>query len=264
MCRLLGVMANKPVDLEFSLLKADIPFRNFGNSNPDGWGIGWYENNEAKIYKESISAVNEESTITTHAKEVKSNIIICHVRRKTKRGSAERNSHPFKYDKNWLFAHNGSVDKDYLYSLLKDTYKSKIIGEADSEVYFHYIMQCIEECGDIINGIKEAICKTTQASYSGLNFLLSNGNSLYAFRYAKNSQDYYTLYKLERTSFKRVPDEVKSKETGALLRSKMLTGEKAVLICSEKLTEEKWQEIGNGNLLIIELGLKTREVKILQ
>ncbi len=70
MCRLLGVMANKPGDLEFSLLKADTPFRSFWNSNPDGWGIGWYENNEAKIYKEGISAINTESMITIHAKEV--------------------------------------------------------------------------------------------------------------------------------------------------------------------------------------------------
>ncbi len=32
MCRLLGVIANKPVDLEFSLTR----FRRFGEENPDG------------------------------------------------------------------------------------------------------------------------------------------------------------------------------------------------------------------------------------
>lgn len=51
MCRLLGVIANKPVDLEFSFLKADKPFRELGRTNPDGWGIGWYENGLAKVDK---------------------------------------------------------------------------------------------------------------------------------------------------------------------------------------------------------------------
>ena len=35
MCRLLGVIANQPVDLEFSLER----FKKFANCNPDGWGI---------------------------------------------------------------------------------------------------------------------------------------------------------------------------------------------------------------------------------
>jgi len=38
MCRLFGLTANKPVDVEFSLLEADKPFRNLGEKNPDGWG----------------------------------------------------------------------------------------------------------------------------------------------------------------------------------------------------------------------------------
>jgi len=52
MCRLLGLVANKPVDLEFSLVK----FKEFASWNPDGWGIGWYENKKIKKLKFSNRA----------------------------------------------------------------------------------------------------------------------------------------------------------------------------------------------------------------
>jgi predicted glutamine amidotransferase len=38
---------------------------------------------------------------------------------------------------------------------------------------------------------------------------------------------------------------------GALLHSKALRGEKAVLVCSEKLTGEDWHPIEPGHLLIV-------------
>jgi hypothetical protein len=59
MCRLLGLVANKPVDLEFSLVK----FKEFASWNPDGWRIGWYENKKAKIFKQGISAISDESQL---------------------------------------------------------------------------------------------------------------------------------------------------------------------------------------------------------
>ena len=42
MCRLLGIIANKAVDLDFSMKK----FKKFVKENHDCWGIGWYEKNQ--------------------------------------------------------------------------------------------------------------------------------------------------------------------------------------------------------------------------
>jgi len=157
MCRLFGLIANKSVDVKFSMLEADKPFRNLGStSNPAGWGIGWYENNKAKIFKEGISAMASEK-FYSFAKDVRFNIIIVHVRKSTE-APPEVNSHPFKY-KNWIFAHNGSVNRDYLLSLLKDNYRKELKWETDSEVYFYWIMQCIEETKDVIEGIKKSLIK---------------------------------------------------------------------------------------------------------
>jgi len=258
MCRLLGVIANKPVDLEFSLER----FKKFGNWNPDGWGIGWYENNEAKVFKQGIAATSMESKLPTLSKDVRSKIIIVHVRKGTGAILSDQNSHPFKY-KDWIFAHNGSVGRDYLLPFLTDEYKEKLEGETDSEVYFYWLLQCIDEERDTVKGIKRAIEYVVKRNYSGLNFLLSDGSNLYAFRYSSRSRDYYTLYGLKRNPSEYGPIEFLSEETKALIHSKSLKGEKAVLVCSEKLTDnERWEEIDFGNLFIIESDLRMRKVKI--
>ena len=89
MCRLLGIIANKPVDLEFSLER----FKKFASWNPDGWGIGWYEGDEAKIFKQGISATAKGSKLPILSGNVKSKIIIVHVRKGTGAEPAERNFH---------------------------------------------------------------------------------------------------------------------------------------------------------------------------
>lgn len=258
MCRLLGLVANKPVDLEFSIER----FKEFSDINPDGWGIGWYENKTAKIYKQGISAKDRQSELPRLSKAVISKMIIAHVRSGTGAPPLEGNSHPFAF-KNWLFAHNGSVDRDYLLSLLKDEYKKGLRGETDSEVYFFWILQNIETTGDIIGGIKKAIDKIMGKTYTGLNFLLTNGEILYAFRYSSGSRSYYSLYRLEREPTSPGPLDLLSRETKVLIQSKSLRGEKAILICSEKLTEENWSEIGFGNLLEIDADLKVKELTVL-
>jgi len=63
-CRLLGVIANKPVDLEFSLER----FKKFASRNHDGWGIGWYDGEKLQIFKQGVSATSKE-VFKCHRKE---------------------------------------------------------------------------------------------------------------------------------------------------------------------------------------------------
>jgi glutamine amidotransferase len=257
MCRLLGLVANKPVDLRFSLER----FKEFSTENPDGWGIGWYENDSARLFKESIPAEKSERFPKLQA-EVASKIIIAHVRKGTGAPPSQTNSHPFKCG-NWLFAHNGCVDRGYLRSLLSAKYRSELEGSTDSEVYFYWILQNIEEHEDIVTGIKQAVEQVTRKDHSGLNFLLSNGEILYAFRYSSHSRSYYSLYKLTRNPSSPGPLSLLSEHTKALIESKCLKSEKAVLVCSEELTKENWKKIGFGNILEIDANLRTKEMQIL-
>jgi len=259
MCRLLGIVANKPVDLEFSLER----FKSFASWNPDGWGIGWYDGKVPNIFKQGISAVDRESKLPVLSKEVKSNIIIAHIRKGTGAEPSERNSHPFKH-KNWIFAHNGQVDGDYLKTLLNLEHKQALQGETDSEIYFHWLLQCTEEEHNIVKGIRKAIKKVSERDYSGLNFLLSDGLSLYAFRYTSKWESYYSLYRLIRKPIGGGPVGFLSKETQALIRSKSLKGERALLVCSEKLSDEEWIRIDLGKLLVVKSDLSFKETRIIR
>ena len=235
MCRLLGIIAKEPVSPKFLLER----FSEFSDDNPDGWGAGWYEDNSPKIFKQAVSAKGAKSKISQLADRVKSKIIIAHLRAGTGTKLCHSNSHPFKY-RNWIFAHNGSVDREYLISSLKKKYKKRLRVETDSEAYFYWIIQNIEESEDVISGVEKAVKKTIEKKYTGLNFLLSDGKVLYAFRYSKRNSNYYSLYK-----------------------RKTCNGN-MILLCSEKLTKGNWKEIKVGSLLMVSSVLGTLEVFIIK
>jgi predicted glutamine amidotransferase len=100
------------------------------------------------------------------------------------------------------------------------------------------------------------------AGFTGLNFILTDGTHLYAYRNAAKSPGYYSLFYLRREPRPDGIEELHSAEVQALLRSKALRGEKAVLVCSEKLTNEAWQEIPLGRLLVVSDSLSTDLVEV--
>lgn len=53
-----------------------------------------------------------------------------------------------------------------------------------------------------------------------------------------------------------------SDETKQLIHSKSLSNEKAVLVCSEKLTNENWNDVELDELLTVEPSLEIRKIKL--
>jgi len=119
-------------------------------------------------------------------------------------------------------------------------------------------VQNIRKEGDVVRGIRTAIAEVREYTHTGLNFLLSDGSALYAFRYSSRDLDHYSLFYLVRSA-DAGPLSGVSEETRMLLDAKALANEKAVLVCSEKLTQgENWQEIKAGQLLIVYSRLSPR------
>jgi glutamine amidotransferase len=264
MCRLFGLYANKSVNVYFSFFEARKSLKKQSYGNPHGWGIAWFNGSEWKLYKEP-QPLYKSSKAEELIKEVSGIIIISHVRYATYGEPKTENTHPWLYKDCYVFAHNGSInDREKLLSLLSQNYKD-LEGETDSEALFHLIVQETENSGDFIEGVKRAIAKINSNNiyYTSLNFVASDGRKLYALRYARKNLDYYTLYYL-----KRPPEGLKiervSEKTAQLIKMKLKVGEKAVVVASEKLTEEeeKWDEIPNKYMLIVNEDLNTELVKI--
>jgi predicted glutamine amidotransferase len=80
-------------------------------------------------------------------------------------------------------------------------------------------------------------------------------------RYAKEGLNRYTLFYLKRPR-EGLGLEGFSEKTAQLIRMKLASGEKAIIVASEKLTKEPWEEIPNKHMLIINARLNTELINI--
>jgi len=252
MCRLFALAASRPVDLVFSLGAAPVSLRRQSEDNPDGWGLGWYEEGRPVLRKEPLCAASSPSF--REAGAARSRLFVAHVRHATTGCRAARNCHPFASGK-WLFAHNGMLNRSALLSSLSPERRDRLEGETDSEVLFHWLLQRTEEHP---GGVAAAAAEAARAAedWTALNFVLSDGENIYAYRQARSRTDYYSLFYLVRRPALAGPDQYLSADTSALLRCKALSNERAVLVASERMTAEHWRELPVGALLRVGPDLK--------
>ncbi|RLE96758.1 MAG: class II glutamine amidotransferase [Thermoprotei archaeon] len=260
MCRLLGLYANKPVDIYFSFYETPVKsFEKQSQDNPDGWGVAWLTSQGWNIFKEPLALYESPRARRIIKKIVRGKIIVSHVRLPSYGGPKLENTHPWLY-KGWVFAHNGTINKHRLLKLLEEDYKKDLEGNTDSERFFHLIVQEADKTGDPVEGIKSAVNKIIENNifFTSLNFIASDGEKLYALRYARINQNYYTLYYLKRPH-KELELRKLSNETRQLISMKLASGEKAVIIASETMSDEPhWKQIPNKHLLTINKNLTTK------
>jgi len=232
MCELFGLSCAQKDRATKSLPE----FAQLSEYNPDGWGIAWYENNEVKIKKRARKA-KESKLFFEIVNKAKSNIIVAHIRKKTKGEACKKNCHPFVQKfrgRNWIFAHNGTI-------VPTPEIHPRSQGTTDSEQIFNYLLDEVQNYLSTYNihhpirGIYPAIkfalreiFKTYRPENTTLNFLLSDGSVLYAFGH------YYDkpLYFLRR-----------EKDYGG-----------AILVSTVQLTDEDWQMLPFNRLLVINNG----------
>jgi len=234
MCRLLGVVSNQSCNIYDLLCDCEHPFAQFGVSNPDGWGMGWYVDSRPNLYKED-KAANESIELPKYARSAFSTLFIAHVRKGSGTPVCVKNCHPFKF-RQWLFAHNGKVSDEELKMRLSDVHCDAISGDTDSEVFFHWILQNMEHIGDPIEGVRSSIKLARKYPHTALNFLLFDGNRLYAYREADERPHYFSLFIKEESN----PDP---------------NGMHKVTVCSETITAGDWDEIPMKELQVMENGV---------
>ncbi len=249
MARLLGLVAREPVDLRVSLADAPAEFAKLGQNNPDGWGLGYFVGNLAQVSKQDLPAQGPIAPEKA-ASEARSTVFVAHVRRSSRAPRALKNTHPFAHG-DWLFAHTGA-----LYPLLEVGVRRMVgrgrtyEGQTDSEALFHLLLSYLEGAGDPVAAIEEALKPVlADGQFSGLNFLLANPETLYAFRYAARSADYYSLSWRLRGPGR--PLEARSRDNFARFRSAGVAQTPAVMVCSEHIEDGEWCPLQMGELLVV-------------
>ena len=208
MCRMMGVVSRGPVYYDLFEEFADLATQGMcpigapdERGHKDGWGLACFQNGALTVHMRDAGCAADASKYYGTAWKIsklniertpeKSLIVMGHLRRASVAGlAAQKYSHPFVEERDgvtWAFQHNGS---------LVNNPGEK--GQIDSQVLFQSLLNRIEgraheDVAKATRGVRdEAIEK--YGGFTGLNFMLSDGQSLHVYRDFQTNGQYYTLY----------------------------------------------------------------------
>jgi glutamine amidotransferase len=233
MCELFGWNSSKAARPERYL----VAFRARGGATADhvdGWGLAWLNGGALRIEKEPEPAAGS-ARFAALAGTIASDLVVGHVRKANfppVRSLA--NTHPFAQEccgATWVFAHNGVVPGAVEQSKIVEPGLCRAQGDTDSEHAFCLVLEALAGC-HAPAGMQRAACFDTLAGAARelaqlgkFNFLLSDGERLYAYCYDR-------LHVLE--------------SAGA--------GERSVAIATQPLSDEPWQALEPGELRVYRNG----------
>ncbi len=190
----------------------------------------WWSGNQCRA--------NRSALARAAALRARSPTVIGHIRKGSVGGQSLENTHPFT-DGHWIFCHNGTIDiHAMLRARLTDMRSTRLRGSTDSEVFFQWLLQNMEEQGDPIGGIEEALQSILRKKGKGttsLNFLLSDGTITFACNLSFERHDYFRMHYKQGAGNSRSP----------------------LQICSQPLGEmDGWEPVDDATLTIIREGTK--------
>lgn len=277
MCRLVGVIAEEITEFGLVLKEAPRSLARLSNEHPDGWGIAAHGNLDfmPPSHSEgtrveagwSIQKGTERAASCARFQSVASRsagtTLIAHVRQKTVGPTSIDNTHPFMQS-GWVFAHNGTIkDQDFVRAGASTTRLAELRGETDSEVLFAHLLTKLDAAGlttmrhemgsahaqarnTATRVLAEATTELRERNVGAFNFLLSDGDSCFIHRFGR------TLFLLDRS--RDVPSTQSLDEAPSSARQERAWVERrrAVLVASERLTDEAWVELPEGAFLRVD------------
>ena len=198
-------LARYVTEPEHSLVRQSIGAKEaLGATQGDGFGLGWYDRQlEPGLYREVRPAWSDEN-LRHLCRHISAHLFFAHVRAATSTPTTRPNCHPFIHGR-FMFMHNGGLgDWDLIRrkveALIPDAYYRSRIGTTDSEAAFLAIL------GEGAEHDPLGALMRTVASIAGMirasgapnafrfTSALTDGESLYAVRYAMPREAANTLY----------------------------------------------------------------------
>ena len=221
MCRVFGCVAAEPASIRHELIEAENPLIRQSEDHDSGWGMAVYERadgGDPELVRYPNAAYDDGEFLEVTSK--KGRIFNVHVRRATMGGLALENTHPFCLG-SYSLGHNGTIVR--YPRLLEDQRVARPKGDTDSEAFFNFLMAGYD-ASDPVESLRRAVSMTVQrSSMSGLNFLFSDGDRLYAYRLGL-----FELHWLHRPG--------------------------QLLVASERVTGERWHTVQQDVLLVLDPG----------
>ena len=251
MCELLALNFNQPVSPDISFRA----FRRRGDGNPDGWGLAFYADESAQVFKEPICVDRSElSDFLRNYPFVQSQIVIGHVRLATAGNVCRRNTHPFTREhagREYVFAHNGTLKGEYRSELPIGRFNP--IGDTDSEHVFCSVLDQVCTRGaagwtaDDFEWLHGAFQRVNR--FGHFNCLFSDGRYLFAYHdkegynglnYLRREAPFGTIHLVDEDFTVQITEEH--------------TTEKGYVLATRKLTDENWVSFQPGQLVVFKDG----------
>lgn len=242
MCELFAISARLPTDINESMPT----FAQRGGllgPHKDGWGIAFYDGNEAWIVREASAAANSslEQTALQHAPL--STLILSHIRLATHGEISLANTQPFSFPvmgKRIVFTHNGHVPA---ITQLNLQHAYQPIGTTDSEQVFSALIAHLVENSALPEAERFAAIEAYLqpiAELGPLNLLFSDGDHLFAFSNKRTQAN----------------GEISAPGLHFLQRSCIAEAgnQQLLLFASVPLTQENWQALTPNHLYVAKNG----------
>jgi len=226
-------------------------------TNGDGFGIGWYSEEETPGVYHSIEPAWNDRNLRDLAAHIRSPVVFAHIRAAIGSAVQETNCHPFRYGR-WLFMHNGfigdfrQVKRDLVLAVDPSLYPL-MEGSCDTEVFFYLALTLgleddppagvaaavglIEAVGRK-HGVEEPIQMTVATT---------DGTSVWAFRYASKPPARSLFYSTDVPTVRELYPDLE-----------ILTGlsDESRLIVSEPLRDlpGAWNEVPESSYGVIQPG----------
>jgi transglutaminase-like putative cysteine protease/predicted glutamine amidotransferase len=240
-------------------IKVKLPEQLYG-SHPLGWGVAWYPNdNQAAIVKKDPVARGTELQMETLADwtNFRSTVFFCKAKGAAS-GYTHHETQPFSRSfagQDWLFMHNGDLDKNRLAQLHKD--KSRFlepVGKTDSELAFCYLLGKVMETearklSDVPNEVLLGWFQQLDMLGSA-DMCISDGITLACF---------YGTQSTRRLFYSRTQPPEQVLQYGSETMSLGLTDPRdtyrtALIISSSRFDAGSWLQMQPGQLIIVKRG----------
>ncbi len=259
MSRLFGIVAARDVRVRFGLGDLTKRLDSLKQNNPDGWGLGWIGNEGYRVEKRALP-LRGSLEIGEQWLEGKGQRFVGHIRRGTRGGRRQENSHPFLHE-GWLFAHSGHLFPKLEAGLRKRLGHVPLESETDSEALFRWLLKNRETGQAAEDWFRRSLKLLVEdGEFSSLNFILASHAAFFAFRLCTRSATFYSLYYRKWTA--GLPLAADSREAYTRLESPGLAEAEAVVVCSEKLLEDGWTALQQGELLSVTPNLQVETFKL--
>lgn len=256
MCRLFGYVTQSPTSVA-DLLGEDglAAFTSLTKVHSDGWGMAWQAPEGTRTTSSPRSADIDE-TYRMLVREPLASSGLVHLRWAT--GGLDvrpENTHPFFTD-DAAFAHNGHIFPiDELEALLTPATRARLRGDTDSERYFRFVHQCVEEYGDEAVGVTRALATLIKKfPRCSLNALMLTTTHMFAIHI--NSRADSPLRALRELFDDE--DEIPPRHATEYFAMDYRESEEGLQIVSSGLDEPGWTPVPADTAVMVELA--SREI----